>query len=112
MHEKDPLEAHLRDELGQFEHTKARPVQAAIASAISYTAGGVVPLFGALLWHFSHKSMGIVIATMLGLAATGAISSRLSGSKLPITILRVTIGGGIGMAITAGIGSLVHLSGL
>jgi VIT1/CCC1 family predicted Fe2+/Mn2+ transporter len=41
--EKDPLEAHLRDELGQFEHTKARPVQAAIASAISYTAGGVVP---------------------------------------------------------------------
>jgi len=56
--------------------------------------------------------MGIVIATLLGLAATGAISSRLSGSKLPITILRVTIGGGIGMAITAGIGSLVHLSGL
>ena len=112
MHEKDPLEAHLRDELGQFEHTKARPVQAAIASAISYTAGGVVPLFGALLWHFSHKSMGIVIATMLGLAATGVISSRLSGSKLSITILRVTIGGGIGMAITAGIGSLVHLSGL
>ena len=112
MHEKDPLEAHLRDELGQFEHTKARPVQAAIASAISYTVGGIVPLFGALLWHLAHKSWGIVLATMLGLAATGAISSKLAGSRLGITVIRVTIGGALGMAITAGIGSLVHLSGL
>jgi vacuolar iron transporter family protein len=46
------------------------------------------------------------------LAATGLISSRLSGSKLGITVLRVLTGGGIGMAITAGIGSLVHLSGI
>ena len=112
MHEKDPLEAHLRDELGQFEHTKARPVQAAIASAISYTAGGLVPLIGALAWQSAHKSIGIVIATFLGLAGTGLLSSRLAGSKLGITVLRVTIGGGIGMAITAGIGSLVHLSGI
>lgn len=112
MHAKDPLEAHLRDELGQFEHTKARPVQAAIASAISYTVGGIVPLLGALLWHLAHKSWGIVLATMLGLAATGAISSKLSGSRLGITVIRVTIGGALGMAITAGIGSLVHLSGL
>lgn len=112
MHQRDPLEAHLRDELGQFEHTKARPVQAAIASAISYIAGGIVPLLGALLWHLSHKSWGIVLATILGLAATGFISSRLSGSKLAITIFRVTAGGGLGMAITAGIGSIVHLSGI
>ncbi len=112
MHERDPLEAHLRDELGQFEHTKARPVQAAIASAISYTAGGLVPLLGAILWQTGHKSLGIVSATILGLAGTGLISSRLSGSKAGITVLRVTIGGALGMAITAGIGSLVHLSGL
>lgn len=44
MHAKDPLAAHLRDELGQHPHTKARPVQAAIASAISFTAGGLIPL--------------------------------------------------------------------
>ena len=112
MHEKDPLEAHLRDELGQFEHTKARPVQAAIASAISYTAGGVVPLLGALLWSAGHKSVGIVIFTLVGLAGTGAISSRLAGSGLAKTILRVVIGGALGMAITAGIGGLVHLSGI
>ncbi len=112
MHEKDALEAHLRDELGQFEHTKARPIQAAIASAISYTAGGVVPLVGALAaphGQASGKSVGIIIATLIGLAGTGAISSKLAGSKLSTTILRVTIGGSIGMAITAGIGSLVHL---
>lgn len=112
MHEKDPLEAHLRDELGQFEHTKARPVQAAIASAISYTAGGVIPLLGALLWSAGHKSVGIVLFTLVGLAGTGAISSRLAGSGLAKTILRVVIGGALGMAITAGIGGLVHLSGI
>jgi VIT1/CCC1 family predicted Fe2+/Mn2+ transporter len=112
MHEKDALEAHLRDELGQLEHTKAKPLQAAFASMVSYTAGGVIPLIGALVWTFSHKSLGIVLATLIGLAATGTVSSRIAGSKLSVTILRVVIGGGIGMAITAGIGSLVHLSGI
>ena len=48
LHEHDALEAHLRDELGQFEHTKARPLQAAMASAISFTLGGCVPFLGAL----------------------------------------------------------------
>ena len=47
MHEKDPLAAHLRDELGQHPHTKARPVQAAIASAASFTLGGCIPFLGA-----------------------------------------------------------------
>ncbi|MEY4380324.1 MAG: hypothetical protein RLZZ378_727, partial [Actinomycetota bacterium] len=46
LHEHDALEAHLRDELGQFEHTKARPVQAAFASMISFTVGGVIPFLG------------------------------------------------------------------
>ncbi|NDI25320.1 MAG: VIT family protein, partial [Actinobacteria bacterium] len=49
MHKKDALEAHLRDELGHFDHSKARPVQAGIASAIAFTAGGLVPLIGALV---------------------------------------------------------------
>ena len=113
MHEKDPLEAHLRDELGQFEHTKARPVQAAVASAISYTSGGIIPLLGALAWGAwasGSRSIGIVIFTIVGLAGTGLISSKLAGSSPLKTVLRVVIGGAIGMAITAGIGGLVHLS--
>ena len=112
MHERDPLEAHLRDELGQFEHTKARPVQASVASAISYSAGGIVPLFGAILWSAHAKSVGIIVFTLAGLVLTGGISSKLSGSGMPKTILRVLIGGSLGMAITAGIGGLVHLSGI
>ena len=112
MHEKDALEAHLRDELGQFEHTKARPVQASIASAIAYTSGGVIPLFGALLWNSNSKSVGIITFTLVGLSLTGAISSKLSGSGMAKTILRVVIGGSLGMAISAGIGGLVHLSGI
>jgi VIT1/CCC1 family predicted Fe2+/Mn2+ transporter len=112
MHEKDALEAHLRDELGQFEHTKARPVQAAIASAIAYTCGGIIPLLGALAPTHSAKVTSIVLFTIAGLTGTGFISSRLAGSPLIPTSLRVIIGGSLGMAITAGIGSLVHLSGI
>ena len=112
MHAKDPLEAHLRDELGQFEHTKARPVQAAIASAIAYTCGGIIPLLGALAPTNSAKVTSIVVFTIAGLFGTGFISSRLAGSPLITTALRVVIGGSLGMAITAGIGSLVHLSGI
>jgi VIT1/CCC1 family predicted Fe2+/Mn2+ transporter len=112
MTEKDALEAHLRDELGQFEHTKAKPVQAAIASAISYTAGGIIPLLGALAPSSGTKALSIVVFTLVGLGATGAIGANLAGSPYLKTTLRVLIGGSIGMAITAGIGSLVHLSGI
>jgi VIT1/CCC1 family predicted Fe2+/Mn2+ transporter len=112
MHDKDALEAHLRDELGQFEHTKARPVQAAVASAIAYTCGGIIPLLGALAPTHSAKVTSIVLFTIAGLTGTGFISSRLAGSPLISTSLRVIIGGSLGMAITAGIGSLVHLSGI
>lgn len=112
MTEKDALEAHLRDELGQFEHTKAKPVQAAIASAISYTVGGIIPLLGALAPSSGTKALSIVIFTLVGLAATGATGANLAGSPYLKTTLRVLIGGAIGMAITAGIGSLVHLSGI
>ncbi len=108
----DALGTHLRDELGQFEHTKAKPLQAGVASAISYTLGGAVPLIGALLPIHGGKSLPIVIATLVGLLGTGLISARSAGSPYIKTTLRVLIGGGLGMAITAGIGGLVHLSGI
>jgi len=60
MTEKDALEAHLRDELGQFEHTKARPVQAAIASSISYIAGGAIPFIGAFAPTSGARAWSIV----------------------------------------------------
>jgi len=107
--EKNALEAHLRDELGHFEMHKARPLQAAIASALSFAIGGAIPLLGALMPTTSGKVWMIVLFTLTGLVGTGVTSSKLAGSPLVRTVLRVFIGGSLGMLITAGIGSLVHI---
>ena len=112
MHAKDPLEAHLRDELGQFESTKARPVQAAIASALSFTMGGLIPFAGAFAPTAGAVAVSIVGFTMAGLLATGIISARSSGASVFKPTVRVMIGGCLGMAITAGIGHFAHLSGI
>ena len=112
MHHKDPLEAHLRDELGQHPNTKARPVQAAIASAISFTLGGLIPFAGAFAPSLGTKAWSIVIFTLVGLAITGAVSAKTAGSKLLSPTLRVLIGGSMGMLITAGIGRLANISGI
>ena len=64
MTAKDALEAHLRDELGQFPHTKARPVQASIASALSFTAGGLIPFAGALAPTLGTKVLSIIVFTL------------------------------------------------
>ncbi|QLL23717.1 VIT family protein [Actinobacteria bacterium IMCC25003] len=112
MHAKDPLEAHLRDELGQHPHTKARPVQAAIASAISFTAGGLIPFVGAFAPSAGKAAWSIIAFTVVGLVFTGIISAKTAGSKLLIPTLRVIAGGCLGMAITAGIGQLLHVSGV
>ena len=112
MHKKDPLEAHLRDELGQHPHTKARPVQAAVASALSFTGGGLIPFAGAFAPSSGAAATSIVGFTILGLVATGIISARTAGSKILIPTLRVIGGGILGMAITAGIGQVLHVSGI
>jgi VIT1/CCC1 family predicted Fe2+/Mn2+ transporter len=112
MHAKDPLEAHLRDELGQHPHTKARPVQAAVASALSFTFGGLIPFLGAFAPSAGTAASSIVGFTVIGLIATGVISAKTAGSKIFTPTLRVIAGGCLGMAITAGIGQLVHVSGI
>jgi len=112
MHKKDPLAAHLRDELGQHPHTKARPVQAAIASALSFTAGGFIPFLGAFAPTLGAKAWSIVAFTVMGLVITGILSARMAGSKVLVPTLRVIIGGCLGMLITAGIGKIAHISGI
>lgn len=112
MHAKDPLAAHLRDELGQHPHTKARPVQAAIASAISFTAGGLIPFAGAIAPTVGTKALSIVAFTVAGLVLTGVVSARTAGSKILSTTVRVIIGGALGMLITAGIGQIAQVAGI
>jgi VIT1/CCC1 family predicted Fe2+/Mn2+ transporter len=111
MHNHDALDAHLRDELGHFDHTRARPVQAGIASAIAFTAGGLIPLIGALLSSANQVSF-ILILTAFGLMAAGYISAKIAAAPLPRTMLRIFAGGTLGVVITAGIGWLVGLTGV
>jgi VIT1/CCC1 family predicted Fe2+/Mn2+ transporter len=111
MHNHDALDAHLRDELGHFDHTRARPVQAGIASAIAFTAGGLIPLIGALL-SSANQVIFILILTAFGLIAAGYISAKIAAAPLPRTMLRIFAGGTLGVAITAGIGWLVGLTGV
>lgn len=112
LHEHDALGAHLRDELGQYEVTKARPIQAAIASALSFTAGGAIPLLGALAPSLGEKAFSIVGITMLGLIIAGVISAKTAGSSIMRTSARILFGGILGMAITAVVGQIAHVSGI
>ena len=112
MHAKDPLIAHLRDELGQHPHTKARPIQAAIASAISFTGGGLIPFVGSFAPTTGAKAWSIVGFTIGGLVITGVVSAKTAGAKVRATTLRVIIGGSLGMLITAGIGQIARVAGI
>jgi VIT1/CCC1 family predicted Fe2+/Mn2+ transporter len=112
LHAHDPLGAHLRDELGQHESTKARPLQAAIASALSFTAGGAIPLLGALAPSLGGKALSIVAITFVGLILAGVISAKTAGSSLVRTTARIVFGGALGMAITAIVGQVAHISGI
>lgn len=112
LHEKDALAAHLRDELGQFHLTRARPFQAAFASALSFVAGGAIPILGALAPTLGGKVVTIVAVTIVGLIAAGIFSGKTSGSSIPRAVIRIVAGGSLGMLITAGIGQIFHISGI
>ena len=112
LHEHDALGAHLRDELGQLDVTKARPMQAAFASAMSFTAGGAIPLIGALAPSLGSKAVSIVGVTLIGLMIAGVISAKTAGSSVIRTTGRILFGGILGMAITAGVGQAAHISGI
>jgi VIT1/CCC1 family predicted Fe2+/Mn2+ transporter len=111
MHKKDALDAHLRDELGHFDHTRARPIQAGVASAVAFAGGGLVPLIGALIASANQVS-AILLFTVIGLIAAGYISAKIAASPLLKTMTRIFLGGAFGVAITAGIGWLVGLTGV
>ena len=108
--ERDALNTHLRDELGHHPHSKAKPLQASIASALSFAVGGFIPFLAAFAPTVGTISFSIVAFTIAGLMSAGAIGAKTAGSKLLIPTLRVLIGGCLGMAITAGIGQLFHAS--
>jgi VIT1/CCC1 family predicted Fe2+/Mn2+ transporter len=112
LHDADPLQAHVRDELGHSEITAARPLQAAAASAASFLVGGVVPLLGLLAPSAAARLWLIVLVTLIGLASAGLLAAWVAGIGLVRPTLRVVIGGGLAMFVTALVGQLFHVSGV
>jgi VIT1/CCC1 family predicted Fe2+/Mn2+ transporter len=112
LHEKDPLSAHLRDELGHHDATRARPMQAAVASALSFTAGGLVPFIGAFAPTLGGKALSIIATTFVGLIVAGVISAKTAGASITRTTIRIVMGGALGMAITAAVGQIANISGI
>ncbi len=107
LHEHDALEAHLRDELQIDADDLANPVQAAVTSAISFAIGAAIPVLIALLSTGTARIVTLAIGALLGLAVIGAVGARLGGGVSGRAAVRVLVGGGIAMAVTALIGSLL-----
>jgi vacuolar iron transporter family protein len=103
----DPLGTHLRDELGITHSVLARPWQAAAVSALSFAVGAVFPIVALLLAPSSARIPVIAGVALVLLAVTGAIGGRLGGAPMTRAALRVLVGGGVAMALTALIGDLV-----
>lgn len=104
----DALGVHAREELGLSELTTARPITAALASAASFAIGAAVPVLVALFSPEGRVTWFVTAASLVCLAALGAVGARAGGADVWRATARVTFWGALAMALTAAIG---HLSG-
>lgn len=104
---RDALGAHARDELGITELTTARPVQAALTSAATFSAGAALPLAVAALSPDGSAAYTVGAASLVFLAVLGALGAKAGGAGLAKGTARVAFWGAAAMAVTAGIGRLV-----
>ena len=102
----DAFAAHADAELHISPDDLASPVQAAAASALSFTLGALLPLLAILLPPTSWRVPVTFVAVLAALALTGAISASIGGSNARRAVIRVVIGGAAGLALTYGIGHL------
>lgn len=102
----DPLAAHARDELGMHAATSARPIQAAIASALMFASGAAIPMIVLLLVPLTIIVPAIVVTALVALALLGALGAGVGGSGKLRASLRVVFWGALAMAITSVIGSI------
>jgi vacuolar iron transporter family protein len=104
---KDALGAHAHDELGISEITTARPVQAALTSAATFSVGAAMPLLMVVISPAAILVPVVSIASLAFLALLGAVGARAGGANVIRATARVTFWGAMAMALTAGIGALV-----
>lgn len=102
----DALAAHVDAELNLDPDDLVSPLQASGASAISFTLGAVLPLLAILLPPQPWRIAVTVVAVLLALAVTGAVSARLGGANVTRAVIRVVVGGAAGLALTYAVGSL------
>lgn len=102
----DALNAHMRDELGLPDTSTARPIQAALASALTFSIGAVLPLLIVLVVPTSALMWAVSGCSLLFLACLGSLSAWLGGASVITAAARVTVWGAFAMALTAGVGVL------
>jgi len=102
----DALGAHARDELGLSEHSAARPIQAALTSAATFSVGAVLPLAVVVVAPGSMLVALVSGSALVGLALLGGVGARVGGAGIVKAVLRVTFWGAFAMGLTAGIGHL------
>ena len=104
---RDALGAHARDELGISTFTTARPIQAALTSAATFSAGAAMPLLVAAVSPADYLVVSVSAASLTFLAVLGALGAKVGGAAIPRATARVAFWGALAMAVTAGIGHLV-----
>ena len=102
----DAIGAHARDELGISEPLRARPIQAAFASASSFAVGAAMPLIVTALAPQASLTISVSGTSLLFLALLGALAARAGGARVTPSAIRVTFWGALAMGVTAGIGAL------
>ena len=102
----DALDAHLRDELGISETLKARPLQAALTSAVTYASGAALPLLGVVVAPQTWLIVIVSAVSLVMLTVLGGVAARAGGAGVIAGASRVLIWGAFAMAVTAGIGHL------
>ena len=109
---KDALAAHARDEIGIVDVTSAKPIQAALYSAMSFTIGALFPTLSILFTPERYIEWSVLIVGVISLSLLGALSSYYAGTSLWKGSLRVTIWGILAMAFSSWIGSLFQVTPL
>jgi VIT1/CCC1 family predicted Fe2+/Mn2+ transporter len=102
----DALDAHLRDELGIYERIHAKPLQAALTSAGTFTLGASMPLVATFIAPITQIILTVAIFSLFSLAILGALAAYLGGAKILVGSLRVIFWGMLAMVLTAAVGSL------
>ena len=100
----DALATHARDELGISNLTTARPLQAAIASAATFSVGAGLPLLAVLLSPMNSIVWTVSAAALLFLAVLGVLGAKAGGAPMAKSVVRVVFWGALAMAVTAGVG--------